>query len=57
MISVKDTGVGIDEDELPNLFSAFKKIHRDRYLNKNGCGLGLTLSKRLAMALGGNIKA
>ena len=24
-------------------------------MNKNGCGLGLTLSKKLAIALGGNI--
>ena len=37
------------------MFSAFKKIKKDRSLNKNGCGLGLTLSKKLAIALGGNI--
>ena len=35
---------------------AFKKINENRELNKYGCGLGLTLSKNLAHALGGDIK-
>ena len=37
------------------LFSVFNKIHEDRELNKNGVGLGLTISKKLSMALGGDI--
>ena len=52
---MKDTGVGIKQEELPNLFTAFKKIKENRNLNKMGCGLGLTLSKNLAKALGGDI--
>lgn len=47
--------MGIEEDDLQNLFSAFKKIKKNRDLNKTGCGLGLTLSKNLALALGGDI--
>lgn len=55
MIQVKDTGVGIEANEVPNLFRAFKKIKSDRALNKLGCGLGLTLSKKLSQALGGDL--
>ena len=54
-ISVEDTGVGIDMSEFGSLFNAFKKIKDFRHLNKTGCGLGLTLSKNLAKALGGDI--
>ena len=55
IIQVKDTGVGIDKKELPSLFSTFKKIKDNREMNKMGCGLGLTLSRNLAKALGGDI--
>lgn len=55
MIQVKDTGVGIDSKQIPKLFKAFNKVKENRDLNKLGCGLGLTLSKNLALALGGDI--
>lgn len=54
-IQVKDSGVGIRNDQLANLFENFKKITSNRQLNKYGVGLGLTLSKNLAMTLGGDI--
>ena len=41
---VVDTGVGIESDKIPGLFSAFKKIMKDRHLNKEGVGLGLTIA-------------
>lgn len=37
------------------LFTAFTKITKNRDLNKEGCGLGLTISKNLAVVLGGDI--
>lgn len=37
------------------MFSAFTKILKDRDLNKEGVGLGLTVSKNLAVAMGGDI--
>jgi signal transduction histidine kinase len=37
------------------LFDNYKKIMDNRELNKQGCGLGLSISKALAKALGGNI--
>lgn len=55
IISVRDTGVGIPPDQLENLFKDFKKIMTNRGLNKYGVGLGLTLSKKLAKVLGGDI--
>lgn len=46
----------MDEETLTELFAIFKKIERDRNLNKHGCGLGLFISKNLALALGGDIR-
>eukprot|EP00347_Sterkiella_histriomuscorum_P008849 403343505 len=55
-IEVEDSGVGIDECDQAKLFNAYCKIMKNRDLNKEGCGLGLTISKNLAQALGGCIK-
>jgi signal transduction histidine kinase len=55
-IDVIDTGVGIESDKLKDLFSVFTKILEDRELNKQGCGLGLSISKKLSIVLGGDIK-
>jgi signal transduction histidine kinase len=52
---VIDTGVGIDNDKFTELFTAFNKIMRFRTLNKEGVGLGLTISKNLVTALGGDL--
>ena len=52
---VEDTGVGIEKEQIESLFTAFTKIMTNRNLNKQGVGLGLTISKNLAIALGGDI--
>jgi signal transduction histidine kinase len=41
---------------MDNLFRAFTKIMNHRELNRDGVGLGLTISKNLVHALGGNIQ-
>ena len=51
-----DTGVGISEDKFKELFTAFTKIKKHRELNTEGVGLGLTVSKNLAIAMGGDIQ-
>ena len=55
-ISVTDTGIGIESSELTHLFTPYTKIMNGRAMNKDGCGLGLTISQLLANALGGDIK-
>ena len=48
-----DTGLGIDENNLKQLFQAFSKIQNkeDFSLNANGVGLGLLISNKLANLL------
>lgn len=56
-LNVEDTGVGIEPDKMQNLFQAFTKIKKNRQMNKEGVGLGLMISKNLAIALGGDLIA
>ena len=53
---VSDTGIGIPDKEVPNLFKMFSTAsqHRNRY-NWRGTGIGLTISKKLVESLGGRI--
>ncbi len=52
---VRDTGIGIRTEDLPNLFKLFGKLQSSATLNPQGVGLGLTICRRLSEALGGNI--
>lgn len=54
VISVKDTGSGIKVDDLKKLFKPFSQIIEQGKI-KEGSGLGLHLSKKLANLLGGEI--
>ena len=42
---MKDSGVGIAREEMPNLFRKFGKLHRTAELNNAGIGLGLMIVK------------
>ncbi len=55
-IIVQDSGVGMTKKQVKNLFQKFTKIMDFRELNKDGVGLGLTISKNLAQAFGGDIQ-
>jgi len=46
-ISVSDSGIGIPESELLNLFRPFHQAHSPRVQKPQGTGLGLAISKRL----------
>jgi PAS domain S-box-containing protein len=46
-ISVADSGIGIPEAELSNLFRPFYQVHSPRVQKPQGTGLGLAISKRL----------
>ena len=53
-ISVRDHGVGIDEDRLANLFSSGKTTYGTN--NEEGSGLGLQLCKDFAVKNGGDVE-
>jgi len=55
LLTVKDTGVGITEEDLKNLFSAFTQFgsQKDR---KGGTGLGLAITKSYTEEMGGTIR-
>ena len=55
-IIVEDSGVGMTKKQVEGLFRQFTKIMDSRELNKDGVGLGLTISKNIAQALGGDIE-
>lgn len=55
-ISVKDTGIGISEDDLAKLFTAFGQINTKKNRNVEGTGLGLAICKELTDAMGGVIR-
>ncbi|MEI7895864.1 MAG: response regulator, partial [bacterium] len=54
VVEIQDTGPGISEDELEKLFKQF--VQTTAGIKKNsGTGLGLALSRELAVLMGGNI--
>ena len=54
-ISVKDTGRGMKEEMLPNLFTKFNRLDEDKDTNIEGTGLGLAITKSLVELLDGTI--
>ncbi|TBX69205.1 response regulator [Flavobacterium silvisoli] len=52
---VKDTGLGIDEDNHKNIFDRFKRVDSDISVKVGGLGLGLAISKAYVELLGGTI--
>lgn len=55
--SVKDTGIGIDKDDMNLLFRSFSQLNNSYSREYSGTGLGLALSKQLVEMLGGEIWA
>lgn len=53
-IAVSDTGIGIAESDIPNLFIPFERIGADK-THIEGTGLGLAVVKKLLEAMGGII--
>ncbi len=55
MITVSDTGIGIDEESIPYLFDSFTRVGEFQNQRIEGTGLGLTITKQLVEMMGGTI--
>ncbi|MCM1578740.1 MAG: ATP-binding protein [Ruminococcus sp.] len=54
-VSVKDSGIGISEENLEKLFSSFQQVDTKKNRSVEGTGLGLAISKQLITKMGGYI--
>ena len=54
-ITVTDTGRGISEERIPELFTKFNRLESDKDSDIQGTGLGLAITKSLIDLLGGKI--
>ncbi|HSW93848.1 MAG TPA: ATP-binding protein [Gammaproteobacteria bacterium] len=54
-ISIKDTGIGIPEDKLDEIFQPFQQLN-DTWASRNGTGLGLTIVKKLIETMGATME-
>lgn len=57
IVSVRDSGIGIAEDELPGVFDLFAQVDPGIDRARGGLGIGLSLVKRLVEMHGGRVEA
>jgi histidine kinase len=56
-VDVVDTGMGIPEESLPYIFERFYRVDASRTRQSGGSGIGLTISRYLVWAMGGELTA
>ena len=56
-VAVVDTGIGISAENLPYLFERFYRVDQSRSRASGGSGVGLTIARHLAWAMGGELTA
>ncbi len=54
-ISVKDTGIGIKEEDISKIFESFQQVDSKRNRNIEGTGLGLAITQQLAYLMDGGL--
>jgi CheY-like chemotaxis protein len=57
VVSVRDSGVGIDADVLPRIFDLFVQADSSLARSQGGLGIGLTLVRHVVRMHGGNVEA
>ena len=55
-VSVKDTGIGVKEENLDKLFDTFQRLDLQKNKSIEGTGLGLAITKQLVELMGGTIE-
>ena len=55
LITVRDTGIGIDEDKIQQIFETFRQVDDRDNRKYEGYGIGLSLAKGIIELLGGDI--
>src|SRR5512143_327454 len=56
LLSVKDTGLGIEAKHLPRLFERFYRVDRGRSREMGGTGLGLSIVRHLVNGMEGEVR-
>lgn len=55
-VSIKDTGIGIREDDLDKIYQSFQQLDTKKNRNVEGTGLGLAISKKIITQMDGFIQ-
>ena len=56
IIDISDTGIGIEQEDIPHLFDSFKRIKENENATIQGTGLGLAITKELLHLMNGEVR-